>query len=62
MVLRNVGSYMSHTANIPEDTTLHSHRREKLKFYVIDLIFSNFISEHQTNYVTLRTLSTTAAD
>jgi hypothetical protein len=33
MFLRNVGSYKSQRRNIPEDTILHSHRRENLKSY-----------------------------
>jgi hypothetical protein len=30
---QKVGSYKDHTANIPDDGILHSHRREKLKSY-----------------------------
>jgi hypothetical protein len=30
---RYVGSYNCHTANIPEEGILHSHRRENLKSY-----------------------------
>jgi hypothetical protein len=33
--IRKVGSYESHTANIPEDCILHSHRHEHLKSYKI---------------------------
>jgi hypothetical protein len=33
--LRNVGSYRTPRRNIPEDTILHSHRRENLKSYII---------------------------
>jgi hypothetical protein len=32
--LRNVSSYKSRTANIPEDAILHSHRRKNLKSYM----------------------------
>jgi hypothetical protein len=33
--LRSVGSYKCHTANIPEDATLHNHRRENHKSYKV---------------------------
>jgi hypothetical protein len=29
-----ISSYKSHTANMPEDGILHSHRRENLKSYI----------------------------
>jgi hypothetical protein len=32
--LRNVGSYKSTRRKIPEDATLHSHRRENIKSYI----------------------------
>jgi hypothetical protein len=37
--LRNVGSYKSHTAYIPEDAILHSHRHEHLKSYILQFQF-----------------------
>jgi hypothetical protein len=30
--LRNVGSYLIHTVNIPEDEILHCHRSENFKY------------------------------
>jgi hypothetical protein len=38
--------------NIPEDTILHSHRRENFKSYIVDVKMSLLVS----NYITVRTL------
>jgi hypothetical protein len=34
--------------NIPEDTTLHSHRREDLKSYIVLLFEDEMLSKYQT--------------
>jgi hypothetical protein len=46
--LRDVDSYKSHAANIPEDAILHSHRRENLRFYYLVSRWVEIMSDIRT--------------
>jgi hypothetical protein len=48
--LRNVGSYRATRRNNPEDTILHSHRRENLKSYFALLFWLHYSAKKVLHY------------